>query len=157
MVTKTLGELWKKLFFCKKNALFAKFWPFSPKISFWHSLNGDDFFFTWPCCDIKISKPPYVPFSKMFGLCHFFITFRSARKKLHVTVFFDHPVALLFLLQKGDSEHGSMQRWLWRWPHEWKPGYLLPSPPFSRLWASLVGRQGAVAILSTLGCSCRCK
>ena len=25
----------------------------------------------------------------------FFITFRSARKKLHVTVFFDHPVLVM--------------------------------------------------------------
>ena len=29
------------------------------------------FFFNWPFRDIKISKPPYVPFSKMFELCHF--------------------------------------------------------------------------------------
>ena len=28
-------------------------------------------FFTWHCWDIKISKPPYLPFPKMTEFCHF--------------------------------------------------------------------------------------
>ena len=127
MVNKILGELWKKLFFCKKNALLAKFWPFSPKISFWHSLNGDDFFS--PCCDIKISKAPYVPFSKMFWVMPFFITFRSARKKLHVTVFFDHPVLLetrigchWWLFRRRE---GALGRLAWKFKKSWKWYYRL--------------------------------
>ena len=37
---------------------------------FWQNRNRQDFF-TWLFWDIKISKPPYVPFPKMVGFCHF--------------------------------------------------------------------------------------
>ena len=57
--------------FCTtKLASLFKFHIFGQNLVFGKAVKGV-IFFTRPCCEIKISKPPYVSFSKMFGLCHF--------------------------------------------------------------------------------------
>ena len=77
MTQKTMLLWWP----CCMAAVGAHFWPkkctfgqisaFLAQNQFLAQSYKGWFFFAWPCCDIKISKPPYVPFSKMFELCHF--------------------------------------------------------------------------------------
>ena len=43
---------------------------YGAKPPFWQNLERQKKF-TWHFWDIKISKPPYVPFPKMVGFCHF--------------------------------------------------------------------------------------
>ena len=66
------GWALKKIIFLQKKALLAKFWPFSPKISFWHSLNGDDFLSPDPVVISKYQNLPMYPFQKCLSYAIFY-------------------------------------------------------------------------------------
>ena len=101
----------KVLFFVVPSWWLPKFWvsseknySFAKKMHFWQnsgllaqkSIFGTALmgmiFFHLTLLWYQNIKTSLCTFFKNVWVMQFFITFRSARKKLHVTVFFDHPV-----------------------------------------------------------------
>ena len=91
MVTKILVELWKKLFFCQKLHFWQNSGLLAQKSVFGTALMGMIFFHLTLLWYQNI-KTSLCTLFKNVWVMPFFITFRSARKKLQVAVFFYHPV-----------------------------------------------------------------
>ena len=94
MVTKILVELWKKYCLPKKMHFWQNSGLLAQKSVFGTALMGMIFFHLTLLWYQNI-KTSLCTLFKNVWVMPFFITFRSARKKLHVTVFFDHPVSNL--------------------------------------------------------------
>ena len=110
MVTKILGELWQNSGLLARKSVFGT--ALMGMISFHLTL-------LW----YQNIKTSLCTLFKNVWVMPFFITFRSARKKLHVTVFFDHPVVLSDTEVAILSDHfdtAVCQRLRGTWCKQWK-------------------------------------
>ena len=102
------GEVSKKNYFWPKKCSFGQIITFLAKIQFLARPYKGWFFFHPTLLWYQNIKTSLCTLFKNVWVMPFFITFKSARKKLHVTVFFDHPVSW-FHGMHGEIRHEIMK------------------------------------------------